>query len=690
MKVQNWKENIKENVRAATELWGNFPMVADIENLSSQQELLEHLTTLTGIESHVASVVQNNQEITKVGGSLPRVEFVDENYTTEIKRSDQWITATKMRLKRSNLALERHKSCVEAGEKAAASEIIRNFSKIELEKLNPTSNCLIWMDKLDKVTKGKTQLLTSPNAAPGFAAKLLASLSGEDHNRAKVYSTDPAAIIEGLRSTYFTSGLGVSLSFTKIRNLKKPLEDGMTVSTRESTLRFNLATTLEEWRCIYDLGLLPQVTNDQLKYTMNHILDKHYKEKWRSRLMRFESADDNEKRETLRADVFDLNESTVMVNYRDPGNHNLSFFSRPPAYESTAPRGSIRPIAEQRESISAPEHFRLATVWLQSIKSFLDLNKDVERAENLKETSDKKTANMVQEHDSAIDTEKTEEGSKFSINNISSKQSQDKNKDKQKFEKNEKEKKEIKYLPCFYPRCKEMCKKYKVHCEGLVKNSLHFCVALRAQEAPGAELMQLVIDLELCPSELCPRSQCTCPNNIRCTHCKSSSHHTLLHGILAAKGLLDDDEWYKKRPGEKVNNISLGDELQMEMDKFDQDMTGNMGMLTVNNINLTDNHGELVNMGDKFPYICQAVRRDPESVKLLMKLIEGSQSPRKKLDIDNWDEMERHNQRVRVNELYTAIVGARTKKAMESTPLENSLPPPSMGLIRKKPLLSIR
>ena len=70
MKVQNWKENIKENVKAATELWGNFPMVADIQDLSSQQELLEHLTTLTGIESHVSSVIQNNQEITKVGAKL--------------------------------------------------------------------------------------------------------------------------------------------------------------------------------------------------------------------------------------------------------------------------------------------------------------------------------------------------------------------------------------------------------------------------------------------------------------------------------------------------------------------------------------------------------------------------------------------------------------------------------------------
>ena len=679
MKVRNWKENIKENVKAATELWGSFPMVADIQDLSSQQDLLEHLTTLTGIESHVSSVIQNNQEITKIGGSLPNVEFVDENYATEIKRSDQWITATKMRLRRSNLALERHRSSVEAGEKAAAGEIIKSFSKIELEKLNPTSNCLIWMDKLDKVTKGKVHILTSSNAAPGFASKLLASLSGEDHNRAKVYSTDPGAIIEGLRSTYYTSGLGVSLSFTKIRNLKQPLEDGMTVSTRESTLRYNLATTLEEWRCIYDQGLLPQVTNDQLKYTMNRILDKEYKQKWRSRLMRFEAADDNEKRETLRADVFDLNESTVMVNYRDPGNHNLSFFSRPPAYESTAPRKSIRPIAEQRETISAPEHFRLATVWLQSIKAFLDLNKDVERAENLKEIPDKKAANMVHELEPAMGAEKNEDGDKFAINNIASKQNQDRNKDKQKFERNDKEKKDIKYLPCFYPRCKEMCKKYKVKCEGLVKNSLHFCVAIRAQEAPGAELMQLVIDLELCPSELCPRSQCSCPNNIRCIHCKSSKHHTLLHGILAAKGLLDDDEWYKKKPGEKVNNISLGDELQMEMDKFDQDMTANMGMLTVNNINLTGDHGELINMGENFPFTCHAVRRDPESVKLLMKLIEGSQSPRKMLNIDNWDELERHKQRKRVNDLYTAILGARTQKAMETSPPVNPLPPPKHG-----------
>ena len=173
--------------------------------------------------------------------------------------------------------------------------------------------------------------------------------------------------------------------------------------------------------------------------------------------------------------------------------------------------------------------------------------------------------------------------------------------------------------------------------------------------------MEEVVNLELCPSELCRMDDCTCPqNSIKCTHCKSPTHHSRLHKVLTDKGLINDKTWFKKKKANTVNNVVMG---QSDMDEFDAegDMTGAMGGLTVNNMTIASPNGEFHKFQEIYPFTANHVKRDPESVKLLHSLIENAKTERKTLPMDSWSDKQKQEMIILISEFKAAVLGAQRK-----------------------------
>ena len=101
------------------------------------------------------------------------------------------------------------------------------------------------MANLFSTKDGKEHLLTGRHSAPGFAKMLIGCLSGDDLDRAKLYSTDPGAIIKSLRRTYIVKGLGLTLTHQQILNLKKPHEK-MDMGPRMNLIRNNCSLPVKK------------------------------------------------------------------------------------------------------------------------------------------------------------------------------------------------------------------------------------------------------------------------------------------------------------------------------------------------------------------------------------------------------------------------------------------------------------
>ena len=63
----------------------------EMASLTDHTEITRNLAVLTGIDSQMNIVKSLNQELIKVGGGHPIVEFVKEDNSTQAMKSDQWI-----------------------------------------------------------------------------------------------------------------------------------------------------------------------------------------------------------------------------------------------------------------------------------------------------------------------------------------------------------------------------------------------------------------------------------------------------------------------------------------------------------------------------------------------------------------------------------------------------------------------
>lgn len=165
----------------------------EINSMISHAEITRNLAVLTGIDSQTHPIKSLNQEMIKVGGGHPFVEFVKEDDTTQSMKSDQWVTNCQMRMSRCKQSLDKRKSKADNSEKAIEREIIKNLGILEFEKFEPAKNCLVWLANLISTIDGKEHLLTGANSATGFGKILIGCQSGDDLERAKLYSTNPSA-----------------------------------------------------------------------------------------------------------------------------------------------------------------------------------------------------------------------------------------------------------------------------------------------------------------------------------------------------------------------------------------------------------------------------------------------------------------------------------------------------------------
>ena len=123
----------------------------EMPSLASHTEITRNLAVLTGIDSQTNTVKRLNQELIKVGGGHPIVEFVKEDNSTQAMKSDQWVTNNQMKMAGCKHILDRAKNKADSAEKTMETEIMKSLGKLEFDKFNPSKNCLVWPRRQQRI-----------------------------------------------------------------------------------------------------------------------------------------------------------------------------------------------------------------------------------------------------------------------------------------------------------------------------------------------------------------------------------------------------------------------------------------------------------------------------------------------------------------------------------------------------------
>ena len=624
IKIQNLVCGVRFNIADCNALIRDLPLPDTIHDMTLD-ELIMHCATISGIENAMRLVQSSLTEIVKLGGRPPRVCLPDGNPCEAGKWSTQaQITVTKMKL-----LLEQQRKTNEGAVQAQTNEILKDFSKIKLSKLEPR-NALSWLRDFYAKLGRDPKVLAAASSAAGFKQMLLDCLTNNDLEKARFMNT-PAEIISSLQETYIKNGLGVILIFNvTLKNLTDP--STVSLNNKDTTVFHNCQVFYESFQSIWDTGTIAQVQIEQIQSAMRRILDSDTFKRWMTRLRLFKNSDDNDRAQMLTMPVYDLNDSTVTAVSTGGGvNSNHSFISRDPAYRGQSSATLIPSITAHREEVTGTEMFKLASIFINSVCQNLEFirleevkNGLTNKDRNNKKFNNNNSSNNVEE---TVPSPAENTGSSNIVNNT-----------------NRREKKPL--FPCFLPECQD-----REFCPGLREDSVFFCKTYIKFDVDKRHRRAEQMGLAMC----CLQRTCNCRGRIKCKVC-GGPHNTLLHDYFAKKN-------------EAVNNIveDPADALAAAMDAFDaENGSADSSPHTINNIS----EGELVNLVNN---LVNLVRRDPESVRLLEKLIDGARPPKVDLPMDHWSEEKKLEIKKAILELQTKILGAKeaAKIAAQSPP-----PPP--------------
>ena len=165
------------------------------------------------------------------------------------------------------LLLEQQRKTNESAVQAQTTEILKDFSKIKLSKLDP-KNGLSWLRDFYSKMGTDTKVLTSASNAAGFKQMLLDCLTNNDLNKAR-FLNSPAEIIHSIQETYIKNGLGVSLIFNVTL---AQLTDPTTVSAanRDKNVYENCQTAYGCFQSVYDTGVMSQALKSKMNKFRKH------------------------------------------------------------------------------------------------------------------------------------------------------------------------------------------------------------------------------------------------------------------------------------------------------------------------------------------------------------------------------------------------------------------------------------
>ena len=434
-----------------------MPAAEVIRGIKNNTDLIGYSATLAGVEQSVKTVTMTVSELSKLGARAPVVPMADTGSGAESVSAAGWSTKTLILTTALKLSLEQQKKCNDLAVNASSHELVKTFSKLIMPKLEPSKNALAWLSRLYSYIGSDDQVLTAASHAPGFTQMLLDCLTGTDLSEAKHMNT-AADIIQQLRTTYIEHGLGVTLLFKRTLLLLPKPGDQSTASFRDKTILANCNTPYEALQSIYDTGVVEQVDADTIQKLMKRIFDNDHFKRWNTRLRLFKGSTEGEKEAMLRADMFDLNDSSYTVTPTGAsGTQNTSFMSRNPAYVGQRTRVTIPAMTEYTKDITAREMFSLATIFIHTVKYNLTFlrHEDVksEDGRNNYNNSNNNGNNKGFSANNVVEEKHNNNGAgdHLSVNLTVSK-------------KNAK-------FACFYPECSN-----REECPGLPQPSLYFCV----------------------------------------------------------------------------------------------------------------------------------------------------------------------------------------------------------------------
>ena len=626
VKIANLVCGVRCSIAECNSLVRDLPHPDSIPNMDLDQLIL-HCAAISGIENVMRLVQSSLTEIVKLGGRAPRVSLPDGNPS----EAGRWSTQVQITVTRTKLLLEAQRKTNEGAIQAQTNEILKDFSKIKLSKLEP-KNALSWLRDFYAKLGRDTKVLTAASNAAGFKQMLLECLVNNDLEKARFMNT-PAEIIASLHETYVKNGLGVILIFNvTLKNLTDP--GTVPAHSKDTTVFQNCQVLYENFQSIWDTGVIAQVQTEQIQAALRRILDSDTFKRWMTRLRLFKNCDASDRTQMLLMPVFDLNDSTITAVTTGGGvNSNQSFISRDPAYRGQRATMLIPSITAHEEEVTNIEMFKLASIFINSVRQNLEFirleevkNGLANNNRNNRRFNNNNNSNNVEESGPST-AENT--GSANIVNNT-----------------NRREKKPL--FPCFLPECQD-----RDFCPGLREDSLYFCKTYRKFDVDKRHARAEQLGLAMC----CLQRSCTCNGRIKCKVC-GGTHNTLLH------------EYFSKKK-EMVNNTTEdpSDALAAAMDAFDADNAApDNSPHTINNTS----EGE-------FNYMVYMVKRDPESVRLLEKLIDGARPPKVDLPMDHWPEEKKMEIKKSILRLQACILGAKEAAKSAAAAQSSPLPPVEPG-----------
>ena len=130
---------VRSSIAECNTLVRDLPHPDSIPNMDLDQLIL-HCATISGIENVMRLVQSSLTEIVKLGGRAPRVSLPDGNDS----EAGRWSTQVQITVTRMKLLLEAQRKTNEGAIQAQTNEILKDFSKIKLSKLEP-KNALTWL-----------------------------------------------------------------------------------------------------------------------------------------------------------------------------------------------------------------------------------------------------------------------------------------------------------------------------------------------------------------------------------------------------------------------------------------------------------------------------------------------------------------------------------------------------------------
>ena len=125
----------------------------------SLDELITHCAAIAGIENVMRLVSSSLTEIVKLGGREPRVALPGGNAI----EANRWSTQVQITVTRMKLLLEQQRKTNESAVQAQTTEILKDFSKIKLTKLDPKHG-LAWLRDFYSKMGTDTKVLTAAAA----------------------------------------------------------------------------------------------------------------------------------------------------------------------------------------------------------------------------------------------------------------------------------------------------------------------------------------------------------------------------------------------------------------------------------------------------------------------------------------------------------------------------------------------